>query len=282
MARKPSFVRRPSFFKVMLGDFAHKLRIPPAFIKHLSRESIDKFILRNPTGRFWHVQVRRVVSDLFLQEGWQGFVKDNSLQIGDFLVFDYGGNSNFDIRIYGKSGCEKDETLVNLSSGEDYSYREKENQKERGDAVEGTHIPQDMCSKRRSKRNGQMLLRAIERKEVVEAASYSLKSARPHFSVTLTRSMVYKNNITIPKEFVTTTGLRGKSRLILCDPSGMFWHMTITSRRDDGRAIITGGWRGFARANDIGEGDKCIFEFIQGRGRGSRSVIHVQILRARG
>lgn len=48
---------------------------------------------------------------LFFHKGWQDFVKDNSLEAGEFLVFRYDGNSGFDVQIFGKSGCEKGGSL---------------------------------------------------------------------------------------------------------------------------------------------------------------------------
>ncbi|KAJ0077414.1 hypothetical protein Patl1_36253 [Pistacia atlantica] len=38
------------------------------------------------------------------------FVKENSLVSGDFLVFQYNGDGGFNVKILGKSCCEKNET----------------------------------------------------------------------------------------------------------------------------------------------------------------------------
>lgn len=44
---------------------------------------------------------------LFFGSGWQEFVEAHSLEVGDFLVFKYCGNSKFKVKIYDKSCCEK-------------------------------------------------------------------------------------------------------------------------------------------------------------------------------
>lgn len=51
-------------------------------------------------------------NNLFFWSGWHDFVKDNSLDIGDFLVFKYDGNSMFKVKIYGRNACEKDVRLA--------------------------------------------------------------------------------------------------------------------------------------------------------------------------
>lgn len=51
-------------------------------------------------------------NNLFFWSGWHDFVKDNSLDIGDFLVFKYDGNSMFKVKIYGRNACEKNVRLA--------------------------------------------------------------------------------------------------------------------------------------------------------------------------
>lgn len=40
--------------------------------------------------------------------GWEIFVRENSLKTTDFLVFHYDGKSKFEVRIFEKTGCEKE------------------------------------------------------------------------------------------------------------------------------------------------------------------------------
>ena len=55
---------------------------------------------------------KRGNNGLFFWSGWHDFVKDNSLDIGDFLVFKYDGSSTFKVKIYGRNTCEKDVRLA--------------------------------------------------------------------------------------------------------------------------------------------------------------------------
>ncbi|KAF8410593.1 hypothetical protein HHK36_003125 [Tetracentron sinense] len=113
---------RPSFFKVLVGDFSEQLRIPPAFIKHFNGNLPGKSIIKSPTGRCWRVNVGKSENDLFFQNGWQKFVKDHSLEFGDFLIFKYIGISKFTVKIYGRSACEK-ELAMSKRNNDDPIYQ---------------------------------------------------------------------------------------------------------------------------------------------------------------
>lgn len=53
---------------------------------------------------------------LFFRNGWQGFVKDNHLESGDLLVFDYDGETKFNVKIYDRSACEKDVEAAKMNT----------------------------------------------------------------------------------------------------------------------------------------------------------------------
>lgn len=55
------------------------------------------------------MELEKRENDLFIHNhGWQRFVKDHRLQVGDFLVFHYEGESKFKVTIYDRTCCEKD------------------------------------------------------------------------------------------------------------------------------------------------------------------------------
>lgn len=82
-------------------------RIPPAFIPKFHGKLIEESTLKCPNDEVWPVKMKHDAGSLFFDNGWQDFVKDKSLEVGDFLVFRYDGDSGFDVQIFGKSGCEK-------------------------------------------------------------------------------------------------------------------------------------------------------------------------------
>ncbi|GAV66149.1 B3 domain-containing protein, partial [Cephalotus follicularis] len=82
--------------------------IPNAFIARLDGSMADKVVLISRTNRFWQVKLSQRKNVVFFQNGWKRFVKANSVEHGDFLVFRYDGNDVFDGRLYGISGLEKE------------------------------------------------------------------------------------------------------------------------------------------------------------------------------
>ncbi|XP_057871066.2 B3 domain-containing protein Os01g0723500 isoform X2 [Cryptomeria japonica] len=95
------------FFKVLLGDFANVLRIPPAFVERFQWHGLQNAFLIGPSGQIWIVTVCCTSTGMTFEKGWQTFVSDHSLDLGDFLVFKYVGESYFTVKIFGRSGCEK-------------------------------------------------------------------------------------------------------------------------------------------------------------------------------
>ncbi|KAJ8530126.1 hypothetical protein K7X08_036961 [Anisodus acutangulus] len=55
----------------------------------------------------WPIRVAKTGRVFYFEYGWEKFIEDNTLEIGDFLVFDYDGNVVFDFKLFGKNGCEK-------------------------------------------------------------------------------------------------------------------------------------------------------------------------------
>ncbi|XP_057828620.2 B3 domain-containing protein Os01g0723500 isoform X2 [Cryptomeria japonica] len=99
------------FFKVLLGDFSQKLSIPPAFVPKLIQEADLITVLHVPSGRQWVVKLCGTSTGLEFGQGWENFVHDQRLELGDFLVFKYICRSKFKVWIFGKSGCEKNSTV---------------------------------------------------------------------------------------------------------------------------------------------------------------------------
>ncbi|KAF9604142.1 hypothetical protein IFM89_002817 [Coptis chinensis] len=97
-----------SFFKIMVGDnFSASLAVPPRFVPTIKSLVDQKVDLEDSKGQRWEVHVCWLGGRLVFQQGWRQFASDHSLEIGDFLVFNYFIGSHFVVQIYCKSGCEK-------------------------------------------------------------------------------------------------------------------------------------------------------------------------------
>lgn len=60
------------------------------------------------------MMLRREGSSLFFAEGWECFVTDLTIQLGEFLLFVYDGDLGFDVKIYGITGCEKEDPIAGV------------------------------------------------------------------------------------------------------------------------------------------------------------------------
>ncbi|KAK1306492.1 hypothetical protein QJS10_CPA10g01652 [Acorus calamus] len=62
---------------------------------------VDKnTFLENSSGEYWNVKVSMADGFLAFHERWSAFVSDNSLEVGEMIVFRYLGESHF-------TACEK-------------------------------------------------------------------------------------------------------------------------------------------------------------------------------
>ncbi|TQD76952.1 hypothetical protein C1H46_037518 [Malus baccata] len=105
MARSPPFPRK--FFKPLTPGFQNGMAIPIAFTRSLGEKKLDKALIKSCQGS-WDVQVRRTCDGVFcFKQGWKEVVKNHSLEVGEFLVFEHKGNMVFNVKVYEPLGCEK-------------------------------------------------------------------------------------------------------------------------------------------------------------------------------
>ncbi|OMO74911.1 hypothetical protein COLO4_26426 [Corchorus olitorius] len=101
--------RRPHFLNVFSStSSANRLKIPVGFHKNLEGRVSGSVLLKGPSGYSWVVELVQKNEDLLFDEGWADFVRDHSLECGDFLVFRYDGNLVFDVKVFDPSTCEKE------------------------------------------------------------------------------------------------------------------------------------------------------------------------------
>ncbi|KAK1259853.1 B3 domain-containing protein [Acorus gramineus] len=100
--------KKVQFFKILIGDFSEKLRIPPKVVYFLSDKASKRAVLQGPTGCIWEIKLRKAINDWYIMDGWTDFVRDHSLKESDLLVFKYDGITHFKVKIFDQYACEKD------------------------------------------------------------------------------------------------------------------------------------------------------------------------------
>lgn len=286
------------FFKVYLPALSSKqLAIPPAFARHLNVTVPKHVIVRDYAGRRWHGKMEEVEGVLVIKDCWERFACAHSLEHGDFLIFKYNGSSLFDVKIYGINGCLKKGTNTTHSKKETpvANMNATHVKKEPGREAEQTSIMDDpSCNQDDSetmiissgKQGGSSVASRVKTRlrdvkdtgeEKAFKATRFVVPKNPHFVSVITQYSRYLVNVSVA--LVRSHGIKLEPEMMLHDQNGRKWPVKIAFRTD-GRIAITCGWSDFWRKHKLETGDKCVFEFVLGRGNMSKEM-KVQVVRKR-
>ncbi|XP_044511039.1 B3 domain-containing protein Os01g0723500-like isoform X2 [Mangifera indica] len=271
--------QKPSFFNVLIGDFSKQLPIPPAFLKYFKGNSVGNCVLRSPTGKFWCVKMEKNVSGTCFGSGWLDFVKDHSLEVGDFMVFKYYGKSMFTVKIYDKTNCEKDIGPAKMNNDNPNSCSGNGNQNQARDKIEDSNpLVFKAGTERKPITSVQGSYLRPRKKPVVQVDKQTTKATLPfkseNFCFRSTWTGSHKYNMTIPSEAVREKNLMTKKMVMLLDPNGRSWPVKLYPARD-GRLYLSKGWFDFCRGNKIATGDTLVFEITQ------ETAMQVHVFRAK-
>lgn len=215
------------------------------------------------------MMLRREGNCLFFREGWACFVADLAIQLGEFLLFVYDGDLGFDVKIYGITGCEKEDPIVSVKT------EQKEEREIRGEVPAKTSTRLIRAPRRRREvLNGHIILGGLKvfGNERALKSARSFKSSRPFFIATCRSSR--QEYMTIPVSFIRECELGKMDAIILQDQMGRSWPVRIAHWI--GRVAMAKGWPKFRDVNHLNEGDVCVFEFLE-----ADKAIHVHIFRAK-
>jgi len=88
--------------------FCHnQQKVPPEIVMDLGEELWKNTFLVGSSGEKWEVSILKKGNDIYLQTGWQKFLKDNTVMLEELLVFTYNGENKFQVQIFGKNGLER-------------------------------------------------------------------------------------------------------------------------------------------------------------------------------
>ncbi|PQM35983.1 B3 domain-containing protein REM5-like [Prunus yedoensis var. nudiflora] len=122
--------KKHSFFKLHAGFNTDCVRIPPKFLKHMSKDLSERATLKlkNSSDSSWTVKVKKIREGaVYFKNGWEEFIRDNSLGTdNEMLTIFYEGNMHFSIRIFGENGIERTEELSKEEDSEDSTSEDLE------------------------------------------------------------------------------------------------------------------------------------------------------------
>ncbi|KAM1270657.1 hypothetical protein ACFX13_032544 [Malus domestica] len=241
-----------SFFKPLIhDDFFRHLCLPPLFMENFNGRPPCKCTLRGPSGESWTVGLEgRNDGKFFFRKGWHHFVEDHLLEIGNFLVFEYDGDTKFDVKIYNPTGCEKEE------------------------AAAAKKTTGNLASIRNRKKS--MLYKPADVKETSAGHIAFRSKYKTCFKATVPK-IPYR--MTVPKKLAVAKGLIEKERVRLTDPNGKTWKVKLRVeeiKSCGSRLLMTEGLLKCWHANNISPGDTAVFELVNEK----RSEMKIHFFRA--
>ncbi|MQL73928.1 hypothetical protein Taro_006280, partial [Colocasia esculenta] len=259
------------FFKVLLGDFSHQLSIPRKFVFLFHEKLPETVDLKDPLGKRWHVKLKKAEDYIFLEDGWEEFVRDHSLEVGDFLVFRFSGDSCLNVLIFDASGCEKeslyacekqnkghacDDNPMRGVGREDCAAIQLVPFPTRAAGFDNVQAAQPQTIDVESDDCPEMV------RQVVKEETYSLNDEQE-----------VPPEQTVPIAFASEFFSGHSCRITLRTPAGK-WGLRGAAYGMNYR--ICHGWKEFVTGNNLQEGDVLIFEFASWR---SHEHMNVRIFR---
>ncbi|TXG67146.1 hypothetical protein EZV62_008421 [Acer yangbiense] len=277
--------------------------IPNAFVTLCNRLMPKNAVLSNHMGSWWHVIVDYIDGRVYFLNGWKKFVKDNSIESGDKLIFRYNGQCGLSVKVFGQDACEKIENKANGTSymnkqeKEEDSYMNKvklekgEVEKEKNEETKENDIEDKDCDDHGSNDSDykdyievfeQMPVHKIGRGykrtndvslEEVDVPKIILPQ-NPQFIAKL-KVGSNRNLLFVPAEVLKLYQLKLQNLIFFRNKRGMHWPGEVINPRNN--QIYIHGWNDFCTANHVSMDDWCICEFPQGNNQ-EANVIDVHIV----
>ncbi|XP_019255323.1 PREDICTED: B3 domain-containing protein REM5-like [Nicotiana attenuata] len=229
--------KKPHIFKPILPGFKDGLKIPRGFLKYLKgHEHIEHAVLRRGSKQ-WLVKVngRR------LEDGWEKFVEEHDLQLGDLLVFRHEGNMEFEVSKFDSSHCDREYSEYLQQEEEE----EANNVEETSKNLEFEEIPSP----------------SIELSDHAEAATHK-PFGHSSFVCTIRPYCLTYGFLYVPKHFALANGLatNKKCSLIIKDERQSSWTLRLSCCKT--QVYIGDGYCKFVADNCLKEGDCILFEVV--------------------
>ncbi|KAG6768023.1 hypothetical protein POTOM_026919 [Populus tomentosa] len=91
-----------------------------SFLRKHGKSLLKSAVMKVPSGATWKVELLKHKDEVSFAKGWEKFIAYYSIDYGDFLVFEYQGNSLFNVFIIDKSFTEVGDPWNNTDAAEKY------------------------------------------------------------------------------------------------------------------------------------------------------------------
>ncbi|KAL2529389.1 putative B3 domain-containing protein [Forsythia ovata] len=282
------------FFKCYFPETsAQRLQLLTSFSLQIQGALPERAFLRDHYTNMWPVKMTKIENNWFFEDGWEKFVQDNSMEKRDVFVFKYDGENLFDVKLLGLSGCEKKGVgEFRMSVKEETAYKIVDHEE-----IEDDREVEDIYDSDDSDDNADDYLQYVEEDEDVEAEEdnvedgkeddinskdddyyFNTEDQKPRLKQILKQKSC-KCLMFIPREVVDYFQVPLPDKMLLIDPEGRKWETKLCIWKD-GRPWYRGGWKNLCRVNFVCEDDRCICEFVKGKGR-EGLCLHVNVVKAK-
>ncbi|KAG2312104.1 hypothetical protein Bca52824_023661 [Brassica carinata] len=169
----------PRFFKVFISHLSSdSMLIPISYYDELPRHLPKTAILQGTGGCVWKVgmTLKQEEEEVYFEQGWPKFVKDNALVDGDFMTFAYNGDNVFEVSIYGLDGCKQARAVAEV---EDDDEGEDSICALSSDDTEDTSAESEKANTvQRSNDKGKAKVEAVDDSDDEEDSVYSLRNGK--------------------------------------------------------------------------------------------------------
>ncbi|OMO60046.1 hypothetical protein CCACVL1_24433 [Corchorus capsularis] len=270
----------PFFVVVMQPSYVYaglqckcRLAIPIYFVrKHLMKDDCE-ITLFNSDGKTWPVQFHQGGNGkkLYgsLNAGWDIFVHDNNIQVGDICVFELINCIEIAFKVVIYQG--EDGTFHKSSDLNDVFGQPKGNA---GASYHPSQCVEDDKSRPLARKAGAssrsrgcwVQLNALQKAKALQLAR-AFRSENPSFTVVMQPSYVHTSLVCIPENFAMRYFKKMQPKMnhevLLCLSDGKSWPVKYYQLTDTGRsAKFCCGWKQFALDNDLEVGNVCVFEMV--------------------
>ncbi|XP_059305873.1 B3 domain-containing protein REM10-like [Lycium ferocissimum] len=179
-----------------------------------------------------------------LEEGWEEFVKDHNLQLGDILVFKHEGDMEFEVTVFDSSYCERE-----------YEQGIRESEEEKACIVE------ESSKKLEFKEKPKPIIKTSGKAFSSVAAAYKdMHLSHSHFICTIRAYCLSKYCLCIPKQFAQENRLNNRKCMIIMRDEQRSWTFSVYTNGKN--TYIGSGWREFCITNCLKEGDRLMVEIV--------------------
>ncbi|XP_074320157.1 B3 domain-containing transcription factor VRN1-like [Silene latifolia] len=261
----------PSFFKIILEPRhdLRKLAIPKKFMTDHGNDLLDVVSLKIPTGKTWEVELLKENGRAWFTDGWNKVVNFCSICHGHFLMFTYGGKSQFNMYIFDMTACEIEYPLDRHETREVRKRVSKNRTK-----INSTAPVSRLQGKGMSALVRQYIRKfgTLTQMQVKKINSYQFEI--PSFTVVMQPSYVaLKYCMNVPLTFVGEHRSIKPGSYTLENASGDTWPVRCFGSTLKYQKFYM-RWKDFAVDNNLRVGDICVFEL----NKASKRLIKVEII----